>query len=305
MKASDSLVAESGLAYDRARWAHWVPEVSHVHQMSGLSTLLQTVPAHINAATETDVPPTSVTTLLFWTKGQPVRFRIDGEPSSIVPRAWDFTLLPSQASSWWECTRRSAHGVVHIHLDSSLLAQTLGLDGAPASCFQMPVIAHGQDEMVRGLARWLFDEVERSAKPQQLLWDTAATALALRLANLGRDAPRRAVPLGGLAPWQLRRLSDYMQEHLANDVSLSQLAQLADLSPSHLCRAFKQSTGLPPHRWQLLRRIDKARDLLACTQLSVTEVAAAVGYDDAGQFATAFRKSVGLTPSQYRTERRQ
>jgi AraC-like DNA-binding protein len=88
-----------------------------------------------------------------------------------------------------------------------------------------------------------------------------------------------------------------MEEHLAEDFRLEDLSRLLDLSTFHLCRAFKQSTGLPPHRWRLARRIERAREMLEGTNRSVTDIAAAVGYDDPSQLAAVFRKALGVTPT--------
>jgi AraC family transcriptional regulator len=94
-----------------------------------------------------------------------------------------------------------------------------------------------------------------------------------------------------------------IEARLAEEVSLAELAALVGLSPWHLCRAFRQSTGMPPHRWQVARRVERAKQMLETTALPVTAIAAAVGYDDPGQLSVAFRKAVGVTPSRWRRER--
>lgn len=109
---------------------------------------------------------------------------------------------------------------------------------------------------------------------------------------------------GGLTPRQLKRVSDHLLDHLADDVSLTDLAALVGLSTYHLCRAFKASTGLPPHRWRLARRIERARELLENTELSITDIAATVGYEDPSQLAALFRKTLGMSPTRYRNEQR-
>jgi AraC family transcriptional regulator len=127
----------------------------------------------------------------------------------------------------------------------------------------------------------------------------------LVLGELVRLHDRTQIPeKGGLAPWQVKRLTEYIEERLGDDVSLEELSRLVDLSSFHLCRAFKQSTGLPPHRWRMQRRLERARELLEGTKMPVMEVAAIVGFDDPSGFAAAFRKALGVSPSQYRRERR-
>ena len=77
-------------------------------------------------------------------------------------------------------------------------------------------------------------------------------------------------------------------------------AQLVRLSPYYFCRAFKQSFGLPPHRYHNRRRIELAKTLLAKLTPSVTEIGLAVGFSETSSFTAAFRKATGLTPTGYR-----
>ncbi len=90
--------------------------------------------------------------------------------------------------------------------------------------------------------------------------------------------------------------------HLADDVGLDTLAAIADLSPKHFARAFRQSTGMPPHRWLIERRIDRAKALLRTADLSLAEISLACGFADQSHFTAAFRKLVGFTPGGYRRD---
>ncbi len=92
--------------------------------------------------------------------------------------------------------------------------------------------------------------------------------------------------------------------HLAADIGLDALAAIADLSPKHFARAFRQSTGMPPHRWLIQRRIDRAKALLRTTDTTLVEIALACGFADQSHFTASFRKLVGLTPGSLRQEMR-
>jgi AraC family transcriptional regulator len=105
---------------------------------------------------------------------------------------------------------------------------------------------------------------------------------------------------GGLAAWLKKRVAEYIEEHLSDGFSLSALAALADLSPFHFSRSFKESFGLPPHRYLAARRIDRAKDLLAQPNISVTEIGAQLGVRETSSFSTAFHKHTGITPTAYR-----
>ena len=124
--------------------------------------------------------------------------------------------------------------------------------------------------------------------------------VAMMMATADRPFP---IPRGGLAPWQLGRVTEYLQEHHADAVSLRELASLVDLSVFHFARAFKISTGLPPHRYQTAVRMERARLLLATTSAPVTEIALSLGYDSSQSFARAFRAAHAISPTRFRRSR--
>jgi len=112
--------------------------------------------------------------------------------------------------------------------------------------------------------------------------------------------PRGPVSRGGLAPWQQKRVAAYIEERVADDIPLATLAELARLSPYHFSRSFKHSFGLPPHRYHANRRIERAKQLLANRELSVTNIALDVGFSETSTFSAAFHRLTGQTPSRYR-----
>jgi AraC-like DNA-binding protein len=120
----------------------------------------------------------------------------------------------------------------------------------------------------------------------------------LRVNNGG--TAHEPIAYGGLAAWQQKRAADYIEDHLADDVPLATLAGLAQLSPYHFSRAFRQSFGMPPHRYHINRRIERAKCLLANFSLSVTEIGQRLGFSESSAFAATFRKVAGRTPSDFR-----
>lgn len=130
--------------------------------------------------------------------------------------------------------------------------------------------------------------------------DVLGGLLAHELLRLqDRPTSTRADP-GGLAPWQRKRVMEFIRERLAEDVTIDALADVARLSPFHFVRAFKQSFGDPPHRYLMARRIERAQALLADPGRSVTEIAMNVGYAGPSAFSAAFRRMTGCTPRDYR-----
>ncbi|HXW29537.1 MAG TPA: AraC family transcriptional regulator [Xanthobacteraceae bacterium] len=105
---------------------------------------------------------------------------------------------------------------------------------------------------------------------------------------------------GGLAGWQQKRVSQYIETHLSESIRLTTLAEQVRLSPYHFARAFKHSFGVPPHRYHLLRRMEQAKLLLGKSGASVTEIALQVGFRETSSFTAAFRKLTDHSPTEYR-----
>ena len=90
-------------------------------------------------------------------------------------------------------------------------------------------------------------------------------------------------------------------EHLDADLTLERLAAAARLSVYHFARQFRAATGLPPHQYVILRRVERAKQLLqAGRDLPLAEVAARAGFADQSQFSRHFKRLVGVTPGQFR-----
>ena len=105
---------------------------------------------------------------------------------------------------------------------------------------------------------------------------------------------------GGLAPVLRRRLMEYIDNRLAEPISLGELAAYAALSEYHFARMFRESFGMPPHQYVLARRLELARKLLRDGELPLGEIALACGFASASHFSNRFRAAVGATPGAYR-----
>jgi len=130
--------------------------------------------------------------------------------------------------------------------------------------------------------------------------DALGCVLGHELTRLDRASPiSRNTLRGGLASWQQRAVAGYIEDHLANRIALAHLAGLIGLSTYHFCRAFKKSFGMPPHRYHMSRRIERAKALLANPAPSVTDIGFMVGFGGPSSFTATFRKATGLTPTAY------
>jgi AraC family transcriptional regulator len=131
--------------------------------------------------------------------------------------------------------------------------------------------------------------------------EALGVVLTHELLRINKVTQRAEFPSsGGLAAWQRRKAVAYIEKHLAEPISLEALARLVGLSAGYFCRAFRQSLGMPPQRYQLSQRIELAKTLLAKRAASVTDISLTVGYNSSSAFCTAFRRATRLTPSAYR-----
>jgi AraC family transcriptional regulator len=105
---------------------------------------------------------------------------------------------------------------------------------------------------------------------------------------------------GGLAPWQLRRAKEILDANLDGNVTVQQMAKECALSLGHFSRAFRASTGMAPHGWQIKRRVEAAKSLLPNERLSLCEVAIACGFANQSHFTRVFAREVGTSPGAWR-----
>lgn len=105
---------------------------------------------------------------------------------------------------------------------------------------------------------------------------------------------------GGLALWQERRAKEMLAANVSGRVSVSELAAECGVSGAHFARAFRQSTGVPPHRWLTERRIDMAKHLLQHSSEPIAVVAVTCGFSDQSHLTHMFRKQVGHSPRSWR-----
>jgi AraC-like DNA-binding protein len=160
------------------------------------------------------------------------------------------------------------------------------------------------DATLRLLAVALAAVIDRPEIASTLAIDQIALAVQAHLVRCYGTRRVADRTVGGLAPWQERRATEAMAATLADDVSISRLAEICGLSASHFARAFKASTGRPPHRWLLERRVDAAREQLLRSTRPLQEIAVACGFADQSHLTRVFARMVGASPAAWRRAHR-
>jgi AraC family transcriptional regulator len=160
-----------------------------------------------------------------------------------------------------------------------------------------------RDRHIMSVLLALTNDLDAGSPAGPLYGECLANALAVYL--LSRYAVQRRVPTvpkGGLPRYRLKRVIDYIGDNLAEEVSLSDLAELAGMSAHHFAELFKRSMSCTPHRYVLQERIKRAKIALRDPRCTVLDAAALSGFPNPSHFARMFRRFVGVSPSQFQSD---
>jgi len=230
-----------------------------------------------------------------------LELRYEGVQRHRPPAAGSVSLLPAGTPA--RVRSSGCKDELHLFLEPGLVSRVAAeafdldparltvppLDGLDLPQLRVPMLAVGA-ELTAGAGGPLAAES---------LANVLAVNLIRHILAPCQPARRRA---GTLPQAKLRAVVEYVEEHLDGSPTLEQLSAVARLSPNYFVSQFKRATGLPPHQYVILRRVERARQLLQTkNELSLAEVAAHAGFFDQSQFSRHFKRVVGVTPGQFRT----
>lgn len=233
--------------------------------------------------------------------GHPVEseHRVEGKRLNCYCQPGDMLFIPagvSYASLWHEAGEFSLLGFSPQFFDQ--------VAHESVRVKQVELIPHigVNDLLVQQIGLALKADVEAKHPAGRMFGESLATALVLHLLKQYSIWEPRSVSdhKGRLSDYQLQKVFTYIQGHLEQDMALSDIASVVNLSPYHFCRLFKVSTGLAPHQYLTQCRIDRAKQLLQTTRLTITEITFAVGLSNHSSFTRLFRRYVGVTPKEFR-----
>lgn len=187
-----------------------------------------------------------------------------------------------------------------IELDPALFMQAaLGNNFSP----RIEFIKYFKDEdpLVQHIALALLAEANSAEPAGRLYAESLTQTLVLHLLRNYTDAGRTLEKFnGGLSGYKLRRVVEFIKQHLDEDLTLAEIARAAGLSQFHFARAFRRTTGQTPQQYLMQQRIERAKQLLANSDLPLIEVSARAGFKNQSHFTTLFRKFTHLTPNAWR-----
>jgi AraC-like DNA-binding protein len=193
---------------------------------------------------------------------------------------------------------------IFFYLPRSALDDIAKKTGAPrvGELAYQPGIGH-DDAVVRHLGASFLEALHRPDETNQLFIDHIMLAFTAHVAQTYGGLQRIIEPnRGGLAPWQVKRARERLESDLGGKLSLERIAAEFDLSVGHFSRAFRISTGLPPHQWLLRQRVEAAKRLMTVRDLPLSEIAIAAGFAHQSHFTRVFSAAVGISPGAWRRE---
>lgn len=252
---------------------------------------------------DVEIPPMACFMIVHYRRGEtPMDRQFDGRWTRTTCDPGHFSLLSRAVNSHWHWTKDVE--VSHVYLTDELMCRVASdMQGKAVAEVQLDDVLRGSDPIVGHIA----GEVTREAMQQGIGGPMYAEALSVQLAvHLLRTyaickfkAPGDACRLSDR---EIHRLEDYVDAHLHHSITLEDMAQALGMGVWTLNRHLRRTLNVSAYAFVVERRIQRARHLLRVGDLSLKEIAAAVGFSDQAHMTRMFRAKLGMTPGQYRSQ---
>ncbi|MBE9054360.1 helix-turn-helix transcriptional regulator [Nostocales cyanobacterium LEGE 11386] len=210
----------------------------------------------------------------------------------------DAIIVPAhiESSARWD----RSHSYLALCLDPITLEQKLSSLVKGYSVELSPQFALS-DALLRNVGLALKAELEKPGFAGQLYIDSLLNTLAVHLLRHYCVQKSLSSQISRLPQTKLNQVLDYIQSHLAQDLTLAELAAIAQVSPNYFATQFKHSVGIAPHQYVIQQRIERAKLLMTTGKDSIAEISGSVGFADQSHFTRHFKRLVGVTPKRFLT----
>jgi AraC family transcriptional regulator len=216
----------------------------------------------------------------------------------------DIDIIPAHTPGIWEL--RGADAALAVGVDSRLLKQVAAEYGQNPERLEIRNRFQARDAQMEHLAWAIKAEMEGGYPSGRIYMDGLAAALAARLVRehswYSFDGIERRAPKGRLAPRKLKSVLEYIEDHLRENLGLDEIAAVAALSVSHFKAMFRESMGMPAHRYLIRRRVERAAEMLRESDLAISQVALETGFAHQSHLASHLRKVMGRSPREVRRD---
>jgi AraC family transcriptional regulator len=214
-------------------------------------------------------------------------------------RAPHIAVMPANQPYSLSCVRQSDLIIISL---ACAFFNTVAREApnSQATCPSQPYSA--MDPFLREVGNSLSAEMRMPASPSPVYLDSLAGVIAIHLARnySGRSAAATSGSSAGLPAHKLGTIKAFIEQHFSEVIRVEQLAATVHMSPYHFSRMFKKATGQSPHAYLTTQRMERAKALLAASNIPLVEVAAQVGFERQGNFTEVFHKHVNVTPRIFR-----
>lgn len=218
----------------------------------------------------------------------------------------DVTIVPAGLPSEWGWRGEWSVDCLHMYLEPSFFEKVSADTDVDAARIEIANVFGVRDPRIEQVGKLLLSELEDGGLMGDLYAQSLANVLMIHLlrhhSSLGRRNARKLGReyKGALSKRMLRSVTDYVEDNLVHDLTLDELAGIAHMSPYHFSRLFKRSTGLSPHQYVVRKRVERAKELLINTELTLHEVALSVGFADQSHLSRYTKRLLGTSPKSLR-----
>jgi AraC family transcriptional regulator len=211
------------------------------------------------------------------------------------------TILPAGAPSKWHLDRQGEVRHLHLYLPSALVYKIAAEAGINPDTVELIDAIGVHDPQIETIALSFLAELRAGGVGGKIYTESLTNLLVVHLLRHHSSVKQSPLPRPrGLARTTLKLVVSYIEDHLAEGLSLSEIAAVASLSPYHFAHLFKHSTGLSPHQYIIHRRVERAKLLLSTTNWPIIFIAHSVGFASESHLAMHFKRLTGVTPKHYR-----
>lgn len=228
---------------------------------------------------------------------------LDGRRAPFVPYGAG-TVTIHDLDRNWVADLKGAFDCLHFHLPRHTLEETADeLGGGRRPQLYLPPHLSTHDSVIHALGQSLLPALARPDRASQMFIDHVGLAFQAHVAQrYGGIGERRRPEPGKLTPSQARRAKELLLEHLDGNIGLADVASACGLSRGYFVKAFHQTTGLPPHRWLIVQRVERAKEWMRNPELSLSMIALACGFADQSHFSRTFTRVIGVNPRRWRAD---
>ncbi|KAB8321026.1 AraC family transcriptional regulator [Tolypothrix campylonemoides VB511288] len=219
-----------------------------------------------------------------------------------IPHKGDSILVPAGQPSHWYCPENSHHTEdLFIHLQPKLVGQVAEASEIDTKQINLVNRFCKQDLNLQHIAMLLLAELHSGGIMGRLYVESLTQALVVHLLRHYSEVAQIITSENrSLTRTQLQQAIDYIHTHLDQDLSLAQIAEMINISPTYFASLFKRATGISPHQYVIQQRVERAKMMLSKTDLTIADIALQVGFSSQSHLTQQFKRLTGMTPKQVR-----